>query len=271
MNKIQNFFDKITFKQTFIFWICFIFVFGVMYFVLSFSESNSVLYGGEKLSHNLFGFLEAQYYSFITGLSASQFYGDFLSKGWSRFLAVFETLCGLLLFGVLITKLVSVKQERILEEIYGISFDEKIHRIRYAFYLFRVEVNKLLGFLDGFSRKPFSILSLISSFNIALQDTYDLVCVNNDFAKNVDAVRLELLIVGIERSFLKLSILLKKLESKNISWRNEDTLQKIRSVIDVSIKLSSQIKFDNVNLAARLDNIKQSTLSLENYLNVFKD
>ena len=44
MNQIQKFFDRITFKQTFIFWILFMLVFGLIYFVLSFSENNDLLY-----------------------------------------------------------------------------------------------------------------------------------------------------------------------------------------------------------------------------------
>ncbi len=269
MNQIQSFFDRITFKQAFIFWICFMLFFGLVYFVLSFSPDNSLLYKGVKLSPSLNAFFISQYFSFITAASASQGYGDVFPLGISRVFAVVEAVCGLLLFGVLITKLVSVKQEHILDEIYGISFDEKIHRIRYSFYLFRVEVNKLLSYFDGgFSRKPFSVLSLVSSFSIALQDTWGIVCVDREFTKNVDVVRLELLIVSIERSFLKLTMLLDKLESKNVSWKNDVTLQKIKSIVELSNKLCAYIASKNVDesLFVRLDNIKKSALRLEMYL-----
>lgn len=269
MNKIQSFFDQITFRQTFVCWISVVLIFGTVYFLSTFSENNNVLYKGEKLSISINGFLAAQYYSFITALSASQFYGDFLSKGQSRFLAVLETLFGLTLFGVLITKLVSVKQKHILEEIYEISFDEKIHRLRSAFYLFRIEVNKILQYFEtNFLKKQFSILSPISSFSISLDDAYNLICVNKEFSKNIDYVRLELLIISIERSFLKLILLLQKLDSKKVDWRNDLTTQKFKSIIKTSYLIHNNIKSRDLNdkIKLRLENIKESIISLEKYL-----
>ena len=237
MNQIQKFFDRITFKQTFIFWILFMVVFGVIYFILSFSENNDLLYNGERLKPSISGFFTAQYFSFITAASASQGYGDIFPVGWARVFAVIEAVCGLLLFGVLITKLVSVKQERILDEIYAISFDEKIHRIRSAFYLFRIEVNKILQYFE------------------------------TNFSKNIDDVRLELLIISIERSFLKLVLLLQKLDSKKVDWRNDLTIQKIKLIIRTSYLIHKNIKSRDINdkMKSRLENIKESITGLEKF------
>jgi len=268
MNQIQKFFDRITFKQTFIFWILFMVVFGMIYFILSFSENNDLLYNGERLKPSISGFFTAQYFSFITAASASQGYGDIFPVGWARVFAVIEAVCGLLLFGVLITKLVSVKQERILDEIYAISFDEKIHRIRSAFYLFRIEVNKILQYFEtNFSKKQFSILSSISSFSISLDDTYNLICINKEFSKNIDDVRLELLIISIERSFLKLVLLLQKLDSKKVDWRNDLTIQKIKLIIRTSYLIHKNIKSRDINdkMKSRLENIKESITGLEKF------
>jgi len=239
MNQIQKFFDRITFKQTFIFWILFMVVFGMIYFILSFSENNDLLYNGERLKPSISGFFTAQYFSFITAASASQGYGDIFPVGWARVFAVIEAVCGLLLFGVLITKLVSVKQERILDEIYAISFDEKIHRIRSAFYLFRIEVNKILQYFET----------------------------NKEFSKNIDDVRLELLIISIERSFLKLVLLLQKLDSKKVDWRNDLTIQKIKLIIRTSYLIHKNIKSRDINdkMKSRLENIKESITGLEKF------
>ena len=55
-----------------------------------------------------------------------------------------EAVSGLILFGILISKLVSSKQEIILEEVYDMSYEEKMNRLRSGLYLFRSDANKVI-------------------------------------------------------------------------------------------------------------------------------
>src|SRR3989338_4855050 len=119
-----KFIDKLDFKNVFLYWLLYMFVFGIIFFLLSFSQSDGILYKQGRLTPSINGFITAQYFSFITSASASQGYGDIMPTGMSRILAVIEAVSGLIIFGLLISKLVSIKQEAILNEVYDISFDE---------------------------------------------------------------------------------------------------------------------------------------------------
>src|SRR3989344_8011286 len=127
--KVIRIIDRASFKELLLFWVAFMFVVGLLYFVCTLF-GDMILYRGKVVEPGLNGFFITQYFSFITSISASQGYGDIFPLGIARFFAVLEAITGLLLFGMLIAKLVSIKQEIILEEVYSISHDEKLSRVR---------------------------------------------------------------------------------------------------------------------------------------------
>ena len=62
------------------------------------------------------GFVTAIYFSFVTALSIG--YGDVVPLGLFRIVAIVEGAAGLLIFGCVISKLVSRRQEELTEEIH---------------------------------------------------------------------------------------------------------------------------------------------------------
>lgn len=141
--KLLRVIDRASFKDVFVFWIIFMLVMGVLFFVLS-AFSDTILYRGKVVEPSVENFFLTQYFSFITAVSASQGYGDIFPLGIARVFAVLEAVAGLLLFGLLIAKLVSVKQEVILEEVYGISHEEKLNRVRSTIDQFTLDMNKVM-------------------------------------------------------------------------------------------------------------------------------
>ena len=141
--KLLRIIDQASFKDVFVFWILFMILMGILFFALS-AFSDTILYRGKVVEPTVENFFLLQYFSFITAVSASQGYGDIFPLGIARFLAVLEAVSGLLLFGLLIAKLVSVKQEVILEEVYGISHEEKLNRVRSTIDQFTLDINKVM-------------------------------------------------------------------------------------------------------------------------------
>lgn len=117
-------------------------LFGGFYFYLSYTQNHGIYFGDKKISNDFGGFLEAEYFSFVTSTSLG--YGDIRPVGLSRFLAISEVILSLLLFGILISKLLNTKQEKILEELYEVSFQERFNRIMVGLYNFRSEMDRIV-------------------------------------------------------------------------------------------------------------------------------
>ena len=237
--------SKVSFKQIFLFWIGYMFIFGAIYFFLSFSETQGILYKGEMLSHDIDGFITAQYFSFITAASASQGYGDVFPHGTSRFFAVIEAVSGLIIFGVIISKLLSEKQEILLQEVYDLSFEEKINRIRSALYLFRSDVSKLIEKIENNALSQRRISDLWITFTTLENSMHEIIKLirpqkNHHYVKQVDDLDIELILGSIILSLKKSRDLFTLLEEKNIQWRN-DTLAGLLEAVGINITELSNI------------------------------
>ena len=98
-----KFIEKTSFKQLFAFWILLIILFGGFYFLM-FDQPEHALVNTVGLKLNAAGFYDAVYFSFITATATG--YGDIVPLGFSKFLALIEVIVGMLIFGLLISKLV---------------------------------------------------------------------------------------------------------------------------------------------------------------------
>jgi hypothetical protein len=132
--------DKASFTDIFLIWLGVIIIFGFIYSI----NTSAML--TEPTS-----FLNAIYFSFITATTAG--FGDIIPTGIGKIIVIIEVLISLLIYGVVISKIVSIKQEAILDEIYTISFQERITRLRSMLYLFRSDLNRVIERMnDGKSR-----------------------------------------------------------------------------------------------------------------------
>jgi len=137
-SKLYHFFDKISFAQIFVIWILIIILFGFLYFFLT----NSSTYLMPTHSSKATTIVDAIYFSFITATSTG--FGDIVPVGFDRIVALVEVILGLTLFAMVTSKLVSIKQESILNEIYDIALTERINRLRSSLYLFRTDLYRLI-------------------------------------------------------------------------------------------------------------------------------
>ncbi len=122
-------------------WLGLILVFGLVYCVVEVAGGRGLLELGQPVPATLQGFLTALYFSFVTATSVG--YGDVVPVGWMRALAIVEAASGLIIFGFVVSKFVSRKQDELISEIHRISFEERLDRIQTNLHLVLSELQQL--------------------------------------------------------------------------------------------------------------------------------
>jgi len=159
---------KEQFKRTFklvLIWILVAVAFGFLYYFLPGGLINSRT--GEPVNN----ILEFIYFSFITILTTG--YGDIVAVGFIRGLTAIEGLIGWILFGLIVYKVVSFKEDIILKEIHKLSNDQYLSRIKN--FLFISNTN-LVRFLKEVQLRKIAKDSII----------YELSVISTTLKSNID-------------------------------------------------------------------------------------
>lgn len=114
-------------------WVGMVLVFGAAYWTLGALGGVALREGGEPVAADLHGFWTSIYFSFVTATSIG--FGDVTPLGGARVLALIEASAELLLFGAVVSKLVSRRQEQLIEEIHRIAFEDRLGRVRTNLHL----------------------------------------------------------------------------------------------------------------------------------------
>ena len=101
---------------------------AVVYWLLSEVSMGGLREGGTSIERGVRGLLTALYFSFVTATSVG--FGDVVPLGPVRALAIAEAVIGLLVFGAVVSKLVSRRQEQIVSEIHRIAFEDRLERVQ---------------------------------------------------------------------------------------------------------------------------------------------
>lgn len=86
--------------------------------------------------------LDYIYFSFVTILTVG--YGDIVAQGFIRVLTAVEGLIGWILFGLIVYKVVSVKEDIILKEIHKLSNDQYLSRIRNFLFISNTNLTRFV-------------------------------------------------------------------------------------------------------------------------------
>ena len=125
--------DALSTARLFAIWLGVIVACGVAYWLIDLSSAAGLTEAGARVGTNLSSLLTAIYFSFITATSVG--YGDVLPVGATRILAVSEAVAGLLIFGLLIAKFVSYRQDMLVREIHDVTFEERLDRVQTNLHL----------------------------------------------------------------------------------------------------------------------------------------
>ena len=118
------------------------FLFALLYWGMA-GGGAGLTSGGAPIGTGLSGLWTAFWFSLATATTSS--YGDVSALGWMR-LAVFgETVMGLMLFGSLVSKVLGNQQEVVLNEVYRLTFENRLGRLRTNLHLVLSELSEISG------------------------------------------------------------------------------------------------------------------------------
>lgn len=159
------------------FWLGMILVFGLVYWGAGVSMGWGLQAGNVAVKPDLEGLGTAIYFSFVTALSIG--YGDVIPLGALRILAVTEGIAGLLIFGCVISKLVSRRQEELTAEIHRTTFDDRLDRVRTNLHLVFLDFGAVQQLQAEKGSLPEQVLRRLEStvrvFRGELQTVHDLL------------------------------------------------------------------------------------------------
>ena len=116
---------------------------AVLYWTLAITGLGG-LREGDTIPRGLRGLWTAFYFSLVTAVSAG--FGDILPTGAAaRAVAIAESIGGLLVFGAVVSKLVSRRQEEVVDEIHRIAYEDRLERVQ-------TDLHLVLSELQGITR-----------------------------------------------------------------------------------------------------------------------
>jgi len=114
--------------QLFLIWMGMVGLCGTAYWLLAIAGDHGLLEHDAPVGVDLKGFADSIYFSFVTATSIG--YGDIVPIGFARVIAVIEAVSALLLFGAVIAKFVSHRQDEMMSEIHRVTFEERLDRVQ---------------------------------------------------------------------------------------------------------------------------------------------
>jgi hypothetical protein len=128
-------------------WFAVAIVCGLLYWLAGLLTGGGLLALGQPVRADVRGLITAVYFSFVTATSVG--YGDVIPVGPVRVLAIVEAVTGLFLFGILVSKFVSRRQELLMQRIHETTFEERLGRLRTNLHLVLSELQTLSEMCTG--------------------------------------------------------------------------------------------------------------------------
>lgn len=259
----------LTLMQILYLWIAIGVWFAVIYYILSFTPQGSLLYLGKPVGHGLSDCLTVLYFSFVTFTSTG--YGDVVPLGISKILSIIEIFLGLVVFGFLISKLVSTRQERVIEELYDMSFEEKVNRLRSTLSIYRANISRIIDRITVARLvKKSDIIDLEASFE-GLKSGMNrirrfLISENKNAVTKVDELTFNLLLNSLNLSLTRMIETINLLNTKRYDWKKSMVLKYILSCIN-SIKEIREV-YEKKQLK---DELKALLRTLDDYSKQLED
>ncbi|MBN2567719.1 hypothetical protein JXB02_06580 [Candidatus Woesearchaeota archaeon] len=249
-NRIIDILDRLNFGTIFLIWMGILVVFGGIYYFGT--TGGSYLY--DSRMHEQLNFIDHIYFSFITATSTG--FGDFLPVGFHRIIAIAEVVVGLILLAVVTSKLVSMKQEAILNEIYEISFDEKVNRLRSSLFVFRVDISKLVSKAEEgiITRREVSdVWANLSFLEGVIDDIINFFSMENSntYTKNACVVHNKIIINSVNKSLEKLNEIFEVFREKGIEWERSITVHILEELLEKSQRFYTVVNLETPEKTAK--------------------
>ncbi len=246
--RVKTWHDRISFMNIFLLWAIEIISFALIYYF--FPGSKSYLYNthNQVIVNNLWNNI---YFSFITATTTG--FGDIIPFGFFKVLAIFEVILALLILAMVTSKLVSIKQDIILSEIYEISFNEKINRLRSSLLIFSQDLSRIINRIEDKAirkREIFDLYIYVSSLEDTLSEILTMLTNKHTliFKKEMNPLDTELMFNNIIGAFEKLGELVIVLDENKLEWKRKITISIIEASIEINERLFKALNTVNNNI-----------------------
>lgn len=253
--KLINWLDHMTFPKIFLLWATIILLFGLVYNINA-NEINYLVH--TTTDEPVIELSDCIYFSFITATTTG--FGDITPKGSFKLIAIFEVIFGMILLAFVTSRLVSIKQNVILDQIYDVSMSDNINRLRLSLSNFMNTLNEFLIKIQNNSFEEISYKQIQEiEFNflqyedmikkiISLSNSGDML-----FKKSLNILDNELLVYNILNSLERISLFFETVRhNKNLSNRFlhsrkilQRTHPKIEKFLDSFQDIEGEIDFEN--------------------------
>lgn len=217
-----------SYVSIFYLWISIGFGFALMYYVLNlWLPNHGLVYSHKALGHEASDFITTIYFSFITLTTTG--YGDVVPLGFSKILSVLEVFSGLIVFGFLISKLISSRQEKIIEELYDTTFEDKISRIRSSLYVYRANLSRIMDWIKSERKVRHYDLTDLEANLEGLKNSINrvsefLIAEEKNTLTKLNDLNINLLLNSINLSLSKVIEILSLLNKKRCNWKKQKTV-----------------------------------------------
>jgi hypothetical protein len=240
--RVVTWFDKLNFFHIFLVWTSVVVVFGIAYYALA--TDNSFLFNNINKSR-VTTLLDSVYFSFVTATTTG--FGDVVPMQLFKLIAIVQVVFGLLLLAFVTSKLVSIKQDVILDELYDISFNESMYGLRSSLMVFRQNLTRVISRIEDNSikkRELNDVFIYFSSFEDTLQQIDQLVepSRGNRFKKVMDPLNAEIIFNSVLQSFEKINEFVTELNKSRLEWKRDITVDLIQKCMALSDSLFAQLK-----------------------------
>ncbi len=175
-NSVLSLIHRRSALQLFLIWIGMILLSGAGYWLVALVNKHGLVEAGSPVGTDLKGFGTALYFSFVTATSIG--YGDILPVGIARVLAVAEAISALLIFGAVVAKFVSHRQDELVSEIHRITSEERLDRVQTNLHMVISDLLSIIAMCEA-QKPPNRIATRLESatriFNGEMRAIHDLL------------------------------------------------------------------------------------------------
>ena len=253
-------FDKVSFGRLFFMWLGVILIFAAVYMIMSISPGSTNYLESDK-GNRITGMVDYVYYSVITATTTG--YGDITPIGKTiKSLAIVEIIFSVLMVALVTSKLVSLKQEKLLELIYNISASEKINRLISGLIVFRGDANNIITEIKSNSSERKNLHSMrmsLLSLRHHLEEIKDEIYKEqNQLFKKADTSQVESVLAGVSQVFAKLEDIVEAMKEKDVIFKNTSTLEEMYTITNLGDQILAKIKKDFPIFTTKTDEVLAS-------------
>ncbi len=195
-NALLGLIERCSTSELSLVWLAIILLSGAVYWIAALAGRPVLLEHGVAVAGSLNGLATAVYFSFVTATSVG--YGDVLPVGWARGLSVAEAVTSLMVFGAIIAKFVSRRQEQLVSEIHRVTFEERLDRVQTNLHMVLSELHAITAMCESrsvpYKRVASRLESAVRVFAGELKTVHDLLYRPE---REPDEPRLRAILVGL--------------------------------------------------------------------------